>query len=102
MKVAFLGGRAETVQFGDVIKQLRNEKKITQQELADAIGVSKSSISMYEINRRMPEIDTFESLADYFNVDKGYSSTFNFLCADFNPPTTLSITIFKSVPLKTW
>lgn len=60
------------MQFGDIIKQLRRERNITQQELADAINISKSSISMYEINKRMPEIETFEAIADYFNVDMDY------------------------------
>lgn len=58
--------------FGDIIKQLRSEKEISQQELADAIGISKSAISMYEINKRVPELETFEAIADYFNVDMDY------------------------------
>ena len=35
-------------QFDKILKLLRNEKNMSQQELADALGISKSSINMYE------------------------------------------------------
>ena len=60
------------MEFGDRIKELRLECKLSQQELASAVKISKSSISMYENNNRMPEIETFEALADFFNVDMDY------------------------------
>lgn len=60
------------LQFGDIIKLLRKERNISQQELADAINISKSAISMYEINQRVPELETFEAIADYFNVEMDY------------------------------
>jgi transcriptional regulator with XRE-family HTH domain len=60
------------MEFGDRIKELRLECKLSQQELASAIKISKSSISMYENNNRLPEIETFEALADFFNVDMDY------------------------------
>lgn len=60
------------MEFGDRIKELREENKLTQQQLADSINISKSSISMYENNNRVPELETFEALADFFNVDMDY------------------------------
>lgn len=54
--------------FKDCLKQLRDEKKISQSELARALGVSTSTIGNYEIGLREPDFDTLERLADYFNV----------------------------------
>lgn len=54
------------------LKELRISKQLTQQKLADLIGVSKSSINMYERGTREPGLELLESLADFFNVDLDY------------------------------
>lgn len=59
-------------QFDKILKLLRNEKNLSQQELADALGISKSSINMYERGERQPNFETLETIADYFNVDIDY------------------------------
>lgn len=58
--------------FANVLRLLRNEKKMSQQELADALGVSKSAVNMYERGERQPNFETLEVIADYFNVDTDY------------------------------
>lgn len=58
--------------FATRLKELRTEAKLTQQDLADTIKVSKSTISMYENGKRLPEYGTLEAIADYFNVDMDY------------------------------
>jgi len=58
--------------FGDVLKQLRLESKLTQKEFAHIIGVSESTIGMYERNQREPAFEVLEAIADYFNVDMDY------------------------------
>lgn len=58
--------------FGDRLKLLREEAGISQSLLADKIGISKSSISKYEKGERTPELETFDDLADFFNVDMDY------------------------------
>lgn len=55
--------------FKDALKRLRKQDKLTQAELAAALGISKSAISMYECGNREPDFETQEALADYFNVD---------------------------------
>ncbi len=55
--------------FKDVFKKLRKEKQLTQSELATALGISRSAISMYENGEREPDLETLEAIADYFNVD---------------------------------
>lgn len=59
---------------GTRIRKLRKLEKITQQELADVLGVAKSTISMYENDQREPDFETLEAIADYFNVDMNYLS----------------------------
>ena len=44
-------------QFDRILKLLRTEKKMSQQELADALGISKSSINMYERGERQPNFE---------------------------------------------
>ena len=58
--------------FANVLKLLRLEKSLSQQELADRLGISKSSISMYERGERNPDFETLELIADFFNVDVDY------------------------------
>ena len=59
-------------QFDRILKLLRTEKKMSQQELADALGISKSSINMYERGERQPIFEVLETIADFFNVDIDY------------------------------
>lgn len=58
--------------FKDRLKQLRREQELTQQELAKKLGVSFSSISMYERGEREPSFEMLEMIADFFNVDMNY------------------------------
>lgn len=58
--------------FGSRLKLLRNEKKVSQEELSKILGVSKSSISMYENNNREPGFEIMEAIADFFNVDMNF------------------------------
>lgn len=53
---------------GDEIRLLRIRRNITQKELAKQINVATSTVSMYERNRRMPDIETIKRIAAYFNV----------------------------------
>ena len=55
------------------IRELREKAQMSQQQLADAIGAqSRSTISMYESGNREPDLETFEALADVFNVPLAY------------------------------
>lgn len=58
---------------GDIIKKLRKEHKLTQEDLGAIIGVQKSAIAKYE-NGRVENLkrSTIEKLATYFNVSPSY------------------------------
>lgn len=50
------------------IKEFRKLNKITQQELAEKIGVTRSCISQYEIGAREPDLTTLMKIAYALNV----------------------------------
>lgn len=56
-------------EFKDMLKYYRKQAGLSQAALAAKIGVSPSTISMYEVGQRQPDFETEEMLADYFNVD---------------------------------
>ena len=55
--------------FGERLSVLRKGAGLTQAELAKKLGISKSSVSMYECGNREPEFDLLEKMADCFQVD---------------------------------
>lgn len=55
--------------FPDNLKYFRKRANLTQQELADKLGVSRSTIGMYEYGGREPDFETLEMIADFFNVN---------------------------------
>lgn len=58
--------------FGDRLKELREEKELTQDELGRMLGVSRQSISSYESQDIEPSINNLVKLADIFNVSLDY------------------------------
>ncbi len=58
--------------FGERLRELRKVAKLTQRELAQAAHVGESTISMYEMEKREPDFEMLEVLADTFNVDIDY------------------------------
>lgn len=58
--------------FASIIKNLRLERGITQEQLASLLKVSRSTIGMYETGSREPDFETLEAIADIFNVDMDY------------------------------
>lgn len=55
---------------GENIKFYRKQKKMTQAELAEALGVFSTTISAWEVGRNKPLIDKIEMMAKIFNVTK--------------------------------
>lgn len=54
---------------GQFLKELRNEKKLTQAELAEILGVSNRSISRWENGVTMPDFDLLIELAKSYDVE---------------------------------
>lgn len=58
--------------FGKRLQFLRKEKKITQQELADLIGIPRESIVNYENDRTTPNLDAIVKIENFFHVTATY------------------------------
>ena len=58
--------------FKEMLKYLRVRDNLSQAELADKLGVAKSTIIMYEVGKREPDFETLEAIADFFNVDMNF------------------------------
>lgn len=54
------------------IKILRLVNNKTQKDIADYLGVTRRVISYYEQGKRNPKPETWQALADYFNVSVPY------------------------------
>ncbi len=59
-------------QFASILKQLRTQQGLTQPQLAERLGISRSAISMYERGEREPDSTTMEAIAKFFGVDMNY------------------------------
>lgn len=53
---------------GKKLQQLRKKKNLTQEDLSEKLGISRSSLSLYEIDKREPDGETLVRIADYFDV----------------------------------
>lgn len=53
---------------GEKLRALRLERRITQTQLAERIGISKAMISSYELEQRQPSYAVLIKLAAYFGV----------------------------------
>lgn len=58
--------------FSNRLKELRQHNKVSQQELADLLGISTRAWRFYESGDREPNIAGLITLADFFNVPLDY------------------------------
>jgi transcriptional regulator with XRE-family HTH domain len=56
------------IELGNKLKELRLNKNLTQLQVANLIGISKSRISSYELNTNEPSLDILKKLASLYNV----------------------------------
>lgn len=54
--------------FNENLRAARERKNMTQKEVADNIGVAKSTYSLYESGNREPNVQTIKKIADTLNV----------------------------------
>lgn len=54
------------------LKELRKKKNLSQGQVAHKVGLSRQAISLYERNKRWPEIANLTKLANFFNVPLSY------------------------------
>ena len=54
------------------IKKIKNKRKITQVDLANAINVKQETISAYESNKALPSCEALIKIAEYLNTSTDY------------------------------
>lgn len=57
---------------GKRLAELRNQKGLSQYELAERLGFSRGKLANYEQGSRQPDYGTLEIIADFFNVSIDY------------------------------
>lgn len=57
------------IKMGEFLKELRREKGLTQEQLAEQLNVSRRSVSRWETGNNMPDLDMLIEMADYYEVD---------------------------------
>lgn len=58
--------------FYENLKRIRKEKRITQNQLADFLNVSRGSVGNWETGMREPDLETLSRIADYFHVSTDF------------------------------
>ena len=54
---------------GSFLKGLRQERKLTQDQLAEHLSVSRRTVSRWETGSNLPDLSVLVELADFYNVD---------------------------------
>ena len=56
------------------LKKVRKEHKLTQQDIADVLGIDRSTYTFYETGKTSPSVQTLYKLSNIYNVSMGYLS----------------------------
>lgn len=57
------------IKIGAFIKELRKEKELTQEQLAEQFNVNRRTVSRWETGSNLPELDILIEMADYYEVE---------------------------------
>ena len=60
------------MEIGKIIKELRKDSNLSQTGLANIIGTTQDTISLWELGKSLPDINMLIKLAKYFNVSTDY------------------------------
>lgn len=64
--------KGELFMFNERLKQLRKRRKMTQQELAAALGIDRTTITKYETQSAIPPLEAVKNICAYFKVSMDY------------------------------
>ncbi len=59
------------IKIGEFLKELRKEKELTQEQLAEQFNVSRRTVSRWETGNNIPDLSLLCALADFYQVDIG-------------------------------
>lgn len=79
--------------FASMLKQLREENRLSQKDIAEYLGITRQAVASYELAKREPDYEVLKKLADYFSVSIDYLLG-RANCRDVN-----AITVGKNIDL---
>lgn len=82
-----------TLSFGDKLKKIRTDRKLSQEELGELLGTTKQVISRYETNQRTPKITVVKEYAEKLNVPLEY-----LINNEISDPTEISEPNVQALP----
>lgn len=82
------------IQFAETLRRLRSANNLTQEELAETVGLTKATIRSYEQKKRLPKNSQIKALAKAFGVTQGALTFF-----DFGSPIQAAHAIFQIAPI---
>ena len=59
----------DLIKIGKFLQELRKEKGLTQEQLAELMGVARRTVSRWETGSNMPDMDILIDLSDLYSVD---------------------------------
>ena len=59
----------DQIRIGEFLKELRKEKGLTQEQLAEQFNVSRRSVSRWETGSNLPDLSIIVELAEFYDVD---------------------------------
>lgn len=83
--------------FNENLKEARIKKGLSQKEVADNIGVAKSTYSLYESGNREPNVQTIKKIADFLGI-----SADEIACLVINLPPWLLISMEPNIQRTNW
>lgn len=60
------------LKFGDILRDLLEERNLSQKQMADDLNISASAVGNYVRNNREPDFDTLKRIAGYFQVSTDF------------------------------
>lgn len=81
------------MEFSYVLRKLREEKGLSQKDIAEHLGITRQAVAFYELGKREPDYQILRKLADYFGVSIDYLLG-RVICKDVN-----ALTIGKNIEL---
>ena len=68
MKTTLNWQRRSVMEFNEKLRELRKQKNLTQEELAEILYVSRTAISKWESGRGYPSIDSLKTISKFFSL----------------------------------
>lgn len=72
LKIQRKGGEHSVNSIGAKLKTLRKGRKLTQEQAAELLGITRATVSNYEVGRRSPHLSELKRIADFYGVGLDY------------------------------